>query len=161
MDTLHSVLFYALATVTVGGALATALGPARLRLFAMAAVAIGLGGLYADLSAAFAGLVALLAFIAVALLANARRDSEAGVQEAPRSIFQQLGGPLSALVFAVLAYLAWRTDFHAGFHPSGEINATALGRLLVNRDALALEALAAAFLLAVIGARSRLRSRRP
>ena len=155
MDTLHSVLFYALATVTVGGALVTALAQARLRALSLAVVAIGLAGLYTVLSAGFAGVIALLAYLGVAALAHGHRRWEAaapGAVEETRGFLQQLAGPLAGLSFLVLAYLAWRTGFHPGYRVSGEINATALGRLLVNRDALALEALALALLVGAAGA---------
>ena len=163
MDTLHSVLFYALATVTVGGALATALAPARLRAHSMAIVAIGLAGLYTVLSAGFAGVIALLAYLGVAVLARGNwrwEGGTAGAVEEPRGVLQQLAGPLAGVAFVVLAYLAWRTAFHSGHRVSGEFNATALGRLLVNRDALALEALALALLAGGAGAGLAARVRR-
>ena len=163
MDTLHSVLFYALATVTVGGALATALAPARLRALSMALVAIGLASLYTILSAGFAGVIALLAYLGVAVLVHGHWRWEAAtpaVVDEPRGILQQLAGPLAGIAFLVLAYLAWRTGFHSGYRFNGEFNATALGRLLVNRDALAMEALGLALFAAAAGAGLATRVRR-
>lgn len=162
MDTLHSILFYALAAVAVGGALFSALGPSRLRRVGMLALAAGLAGLYADLSAAFAGVVALVTYGAIAALGHTYRRLEVpALARPPRTLAENLAGPLSAVAFVVLAYLAWRTAFHTGYKPDGEVNATALGRLLVNRDALALEAVAAALLLAAGGTRFGIRPRRP
>lgn len=156
MDTLHSALFYALATVTVGGAMATALAPGRFRALAMAVVALGLAGLYTDLSAGFAGVIALLAYLGVAALSH----GQDAPRTEPRELLQHLAGPLAGLAFLVLAYLAWRSGFHPGYRVSGEFNATALGRLLVNRDALGLEAVALALLVGAAGAGLAARVRR-
>ena len=68
MDTLHSVLFYAFAAVTVGGGLVASLLGGRARALGVGAVAVGLAGLYADLNAGYAAIVTLVAFGASALL---------------------------------------------------------------------------------------------
>ena len=162
MDTLHSVLFYALATVTVGGALAVALAPGRFRALASAVLAVGLAGLYSDLSAGFAGAVALVAYLGIAVLVHGHRRWEvvAGAAVELRGRLQQAAGPLAGLAFCVLAYIAWRSAFHSSYWNSGEVNGTALGRLLVNRDALALEAVALLLLVSAAGAGLVARTRR-
>ena len=146
MDTLHSVLFYAFAAVTVGGGLVTSLLGGRARALGVAAVAIGLAGLYADLDAGYVAIVTLVAVGASALLLLGLR-SAAGLQE-PAGIAQQVGAVLAGAMFLVLLYVAFKARYFAGATFTGQFNAAALGRLLVGRDALALEAIAAALLVA-------------
>ena len=163
MDALHSALFYALAALTLAGGLAVALLAGERRLLGLLEVAVGLAGLYADLSAGFAAGAALLAYLACASLLlrtlRAWPALEAADRE-PRGVLQQVGGLLAGAVFLVLAYVAYRGDFAAGFQTSGEINTSAIGRLLLGRDALAAEALAGAFLVGVTAAAVTSRVRR-
>jgi hypothetical protein len=156
LDTLHSVLFYAFAAVTVAGGLVTALLGRRARALGVGAVAVGLAGLYADLDAGFAAVFTLLAFGASAILLL--RPQPAAPDE-PAGIAQQLGAVLAGLAFLVLAYAALRGRYFTGATFTGLFNAAALGRLLVGRDALALVAIAAALLVAAVTSGNVVRSR--
>ena len=157
MDTLHSVLFYAFAAVLVAGGLVTALLAGRTRAVGVAVVAVGLAGLYADLNAGFAAVVALLALGASAVILL-RLQWVAGARV---GIGQQLGAVSAGAAFLVLAYVSFRFSYFPGSTFTGVFNAAALGRLLFGRDALATEAIAAALLVAaasgglVVRARSR------
>src|SRR2546421_11322295 len=149
LDALHSALFYALAALTLAGGLAVALLAGERRLLGLLAVGLGLAGLYADLSAGFAAGAAVLAYLAcAALLLRTLRAWPAldAADREPRGVLQQAGGLLAGAVFLVLAYAAYRGDFAAGFQTSGEINTSAIGRLLLGRDAPAVEDPAGAFL---------------
>jgi hypothetical protein len=144
LDTLHSVLFYAFAAVTVAGGVATALLGGRSRALGVGAVAVGLAGLYADLNAGFAAVVVLLGMGASAVILL-RFQSTAS---APAGIGQQVGAALAGAAFLVLAYVAFRFTYFPGANLTGVFNTAAIGRLLLSRDALALEAIAAALLVA-------------
>jgi hypothetical protein len=156
LDTLHSVLFYAFAAVTVAGGLVTALLGGRARALGIGAVAVGLAGLYADLNAGFAALVVLIALGASAILLLRPQAADA-----PAGIAQQLGAALAGVAFLVLAYISFRFRYFPGSNLTGAFNAAALGRLLLGRDALATEAIAAALLVAAAsgGLIARTRSR--
>lgn len=152
MDTLHSVIFYAFATVAVAGGLAASLLDGRGRTLGVAAVTVGLTGLLADLDAGFAALVTLTAYGAatmVLLTSDRRTDLEAGADGRAGSV-RQAGAALAAFVFIVLAYSGFRGSWFSGYQAAGSINTAALGRLLFGRDALAVEAVAAALLVAVV-----------
>jgi NADH:ubiquinone oxidoreductase subunit 6 (subunit J) len=163
LDTLHSVLFYAFAALTVGGGLVACLLGGRERALGVGAVAVGLAGLYADLNAGFAAIVALVAIGASALLLISLRPptrATAGEEE-PAGIAQQLGAALAGLALLVLLYVAFNGHHFPGSGVTGQFNTAALGRLLAGRDALALEAIAAALLVAGVagGLIARTRSR--
>jgi len=145
LDTLHSVLFYAFAALTVGGGLVTALLGGRARALGIALVAVGLAGLYADLDAGYAAVVTLVALGASALALLGIRPT--AVAE-PAGIAQQLGAVLAGVVFLVLLYVAFAGRYFTGATYTGQFNAASVGRLLAGRDALALEAIAAALLVA-------------
>jgi len=145
LDTLHSVLFYAFAAVSVGGGLVTSLLGGRARALGVAAVAIGLAGLEVDLDAGFAAIVTLVAVGASALLLLGLRSP---APAEPAGITQQVGGVLAGAVLLVLLYVAYRGSYFAGATYTGQFNTAALGRLLAGRDALALEAIAGALLVA-------------
>jgi NADH:ubiquinone oxidoreductase subunit 6 (subunit J) len=145
LDTLHSVLFYAFAAVTVVGGLVTSLVGGRARALGLGALAVGLAGLYADLDAGFAAIVTLVAGGASALLLLGLRP--AAVEERA-GIAQQVGAALAGVVFLALLYVAFQGRYFAGSSLIGQFNTAAIGRLLVGRDALALEAIAAALLVA-------------
>jgi NADH:ubiquinone oxidoreductase subunit 6 (subunit J) len=150
LDTLHSVLFYAFAAVTVGGGLAACLLAGRARALAVGAVAVGLAGLYADLNAGYAAIVTLVALGASALLLLGLRPAPRAVagEEEAAGLAQQLGGLLAGVVLLVLLYVAFNGRHFAGANLTGQFNTAALGRLLAGRDALATEAIAAALLVA-------------
>ena len=150
MDTLHSVLFYAFAALTVGGGLSTSLLGGRARALGVAAVGVGLAGLYADLDAGYAAFVTLLAVGASALLLLGLAGPRFAASDAePAGLARQLGAALAGIVFLALAYVAFRGRYAVGTASIGVVNAAAVGRLLLGREALAVEALAAALLVAV------------
>lgn len=150
MDTLHSVLFYAFAALTVGGGLCTSLLGGRARALGVAAVGVGLAGLYADLAAGYAAIVTLVALGAcAALLLGLAGPGLVAADAEPPGPARQLGAALAGVVFLALAYIAFRGSYPAGTASVGTVNAAAVGRLLLGRDALAVEALAAALLVAV------------
>src|SRR5713226_1121691 len=69
MDSLHAIGFYVSAAISVGGGLLVAFLPGRgWRGLALAVAGLGIAGLYASLSADFAGLVALVSYAGCALL---------------------------------------------------------------------------------------------
>jgi NADH:ubiquinone oxidoreductase subunit 6 (subunit J) len=150
LDTLHSVLFYAFAALTVGGGLVTSLLGGRARALGVAAVGVGLAGLYADLDAGYAALVILVALGACAvLLLGLAGPRFAAADLEPAGLARQLGAALAGVVFLALAYVAFRGRYAGGTASIGAVNAAAVGRLLLGREALGVEALAAALLVAV------------
>jgi len=150
LDTLHSGIFYAFAAVTVAGGLLAALAAGRPRALGLALVAAGLAALYADLDAGFAALVTLVALGLSALVLLRAGAGRTATALEPGTLVNQLG-----------ASLAFRGAYFADYHAGGSFNTAALGRLLVDRDALAVEAVAAALLTgaaaAVLFARVRAR----
>ena len=161
MDALHSGIFYAFAAVTVAGGLLAALAAGRPRALGLALVAAGLAALYADLDAGFAALVTLVALGLSALVLLRAGAGRTATALEPGTLVNQLGASLAGVVFLVLAYIAFRGAYFADYHAGGSFNTAALGRLLVDRDALAVEAVAAALLTgaaaAVLFARVRAR----
>jgi NADH:ubiquinone oxidoreductase subunit 6 (subunit J) len=126
---------------------------------AVAVSGLGIVGLYASLSADFAGLIALVCYAGCALLIAAPQyravDAPVGF------VWRQAGAVAAAGLFAVLAYAAFRGDFvHATFQ-GGEIGTAAIGQFLFAHDALATEAVGALVLVALAGATAawRLRER--
>jgi len=112
-------------------------------------------------TAGFAAVVTLVAVGASALLLLGLPPATraAGGEEQPAGIAQQLGAALAGAVLLVLLYVAFNGHYFGGATFTGQFNAAALGRLLAGRDALALEAVAAALLVAgAVGGRI-LRSR--
>ncbi len=151
MDTLHTTGFYASAALSVSGGLLVALINGRVRRSAaLAASGVGVFGLYLSLSAGFASLIALLSFAAAAALL-ARPDYRAAPQ-VDRRRTRQLGAVACGLLFAALAYAAFKGNFVHGTFLGGAFDTAALGRLLMGRDALASEAVAAMVLVALVGA---------
>jgi hypothetical protein len=146
LDGLHSGLFYAFAAASVAGGLLTGLSTGRRRALGLALVAVGLAGLLADLDAGFAALATLVAFGASTLLLLRPGGPRAEPDLEPGGLLRQLGAALAGVVFLVLAYIAFRGDYFAGYQAGGRFNSAALGRILVGHDALPLEAVAAALL---------------
>jgi NADH:ubiquinone oxidoreductase subunit 6 (subunit J) len=157
LDTLHSVLFYAFAAVTVAGGLVAALLEARLRALGLGLVAIGVGGLLADLDAGFAALFSLVALGACALLIL---QLPAPRRWEPAGAARQLGAALAGLAFLGLAYAAFRGSYATSGGLIGTFNAAGLGRLLFAHDSFAVEALAGALLVAMIAGAGLVRERR-
>jgi NADH-quinone oxidoreductase subunit J len=151
MDSLHAIGFYVSAAISLGGGLLVAFLPTRpLRGLAVAISGLGIVGLYASLSADFAGLVALVCYAGCALLIAAPQyrvmDSPVGAS------WRQVGAIAAGGVFAIVAYAAYRGDFvHAAFK-GGEFGTAAIGQVLFSHDALATEAVGALVLVALVGA---------
>jgi NADH:ubiquinone oxidoreductase subunit 6 (subunit J) len=158
MDSLHAIGFYVSAAISVGGGLMVAFLPGRgARGLAVAASGLGIAGLYASLSADFAGLIALICYAGCALLIAGPRyrvvDSPVGFA------WRQAGAVAAAALFAVLAYAAYRGDFVQATYAGGEIGTAAIGRVLFAHDALAAEAVGALVLVALVGATAAWRVR--
>jgi NADH:ubiquinone oxidoreductase subunit 6 (subunit J) len=158
MDSLHAIGFYVSAAVSLGGGLMVAFLPGRgWRGLGLAVSGLGIAGLYASLSADYAGLVALVCYAGCALLVAAPRyrvvDSPIG------AVWLQAGGAAAAGLFALLAYAAFRGDFVHAAYKGGEIGSAALGRALFAHDALATEAVGALALVALVGATAAWRAR--
>ncbi len=158
MDSLHAIGFYVSAAISVGGGLLVAFLPGRgWRGLALGVAGLGIAGLYAALSADFAGLVALISYAGCALLIAAPRyrivDSPVGL------VWRQAGAVGAAGLFVVLAYAAFRGDFVSATYRGGEFGTAAVGRLLFAHDALATEAVGALVLVALVGATAAWRMR--
>ena len=158
MDSLHAIGFYVSAAISLGGGLLVAFLPTRpLRGLAVAISGLGTVGLYASLSADFAGLVALICYAGCALLIAAPQyramDTPVG------TMWRQVGAIGAGGLFAILAYAAFRGDFvHAAFK-GGEFGTAAIGQVLFSHDALATEAVGALVLVALVGATAAWRVR--
>ena len=126
---------------------------------ALLAFGAGLAGLLGVLSAGFAAVVVLVCFGAcgLALAAPAYR----AVWEGATGRWEQAGAVACGLLFAILLYASWRTDYFDGAYPGGSFGAAAIGGLLLARDGLAGDALAllalVAFVVAGVFWRARLR----
>lgn len=117
---------------------------------AVAIAGLGIAGIYASLSAGFAGLVALVCYAGCALLLAAPQYRV--MDTVVSSAWRQVGAIAAGGLFAVLAYAAWRGDFvHASYY-SGAFGSASVGRLLFAHDALATEAVGALVLVALVGA---------
>jgi NADH:ubiquinone oxidoreductase subunit 6 (subunit J) len=158
MDSLHAIGFYVSAAISVGGALLVAFLPGRgARGLAVAVSGLGIAGLYASLSADFAGVLALVCYAGSALLIAAPRyrvvDTPVGFA------WRQAGAVAAAGLFAILAYAAYRGDFVEATYRGGEIGSAAIGRVLFAHDALATAAVGALVFVTLIGATAAWRMR--
>jgi NADH:ubiquinone oxidoreductase subunit 6 (subunit J) len=158
MDSLHAIGFYVSSAISLGGGLLVAFLPGRgMRGLALAVSGLGIAGLYASLSADFAGLVAIVCYAGCALLIAAPRyrvvDSPIGF------VWRQAGAVAAAGLFAVLAYAAFRGDFIQATYRGGEIGTAAVGRVLFAHDALATAAVGVLVLVALVGATAAWRVR--
>lgn len=150
MDSLHAFGFYVSAALSVIGGLCVALLPDRARrAIALALAGLGLAGLYASLSAGFAGLVALVCYAGCALLL-ARPDYRS-VQQAVNDRWRQVGALGAGGLVAILAYSAFRGSFRTGSFSGGAGGTAAIGNLLFTHDALATEAIGALVLVTLAG----------
>lgn len=158
MDSLHSIGFYVSSGVLLLGALGVALLPGRdLRGAALAVVGVGLGGLYISLSAGLAAAVALVCYVTCgALLAGLRYRS---VEAVIAPWWRQLGAVSAAALLALVLFATFRGDFVNAKFFGGPFGASAVGRLLFAHDALATEAVAALFLVSLVGATALWRAR--
>ena len=158
MDSLHAIGFYVSAAISLGGGLLVAFLPTRgPRGLGLGVAGLGITGLYASLSADFAGLIALICYAGCALLIAGPRyrivDSPTGI------VWRQAGAVAAAGLFAILAYAAFRGDFVSATYRGGEFGTAAIGRLLFAHDALATEAVGALVLVALVGATAAWRVR--
>jgi hypothetical protein len=158
MDSLHAIGFYVSAALSVGGGLLFAFLPGRTeRGLAMAVAGLGIAGAYASLSADFAAVVALVSYACCAfLLAGPQHRA---VESVAGSTWRQVAAVATAVLFALLAYAAFRGDFVYTAFRGGEIGSAAVGAFLLAHDALATEAIAALMVLSLVGATVALRGR--
>lgn len=139
---LHSILLVIFGAAALAGAAITTWAASRPAAMAgMALLAAGSALVLADLSAGFAAVLVFVAVIAAAVLLPPPGEADGE----PRAF--NLGALACALLFAALAYAAYRGVFHSARYPGGQFNAGALGRLLLGRDPLALIAAGAAVLI--------------
>jgi NADH:ubiquinone oxidoreductase subunit 6 (subunit J) len=158
MDSLHAIGFYVSAALSVAGGLSVAFLPGRTRrALALAASGIGVAGIYASLSAAFAGVIALISFAGCAALLAGPGYRIVELQAGGR--WRQVGAVAAAALFAVLAYSAFRGHFPSATFLGGSLGAAPVGRLLFTHDALAAEAVGALVLVALVGATAAWRAR--
>jgi NADH:ubiquinone oxidoreductase subunit 6 (subunit J) len=160
MDSLHAIGFYVSAALAgVGGlVLAFAKGHER-RSLGLGLVGLGAAGTYTSLSAGFAAVITLVCYVACALLV-ARPDYRA-LEQVAGSVWRQVGAVGAALLFAALAYAAFRGDFARATFYGGAFGAVSVGRLLFAHDALATEAVGGLVLVALVGAALAWRRERP
>jgi|ERR1700674_368565 len=169
MDSLHAIGFYMSAGLSVAGGLAVAFLQGRgRRALALAVAGVGVAGIYTSLSAGLAGVVALISFAGCALLLAG--PSYRVIEPAVSGRWRQIGAVAAAVLFAVLAWSAFRGNFAAAFTGYSPITlggdgsgATQVGRQLFTHDALSTDAVGALVLVALVGATAvwRGRERRP
>jgi len=149
MDSPHAIGFFVSSAIALGGAAFVALLPGReLRSLALLVAGLGVAGVDVSLSAGFAAAVVLVTFAGcAAMLARPDYRTFNWVAGGP---WRQLGALGAALMFAVLAYAAYRGGFaHVQFN-GGWLGTAAVGRLLLARDTFATEAVAALVLVALV-----------
>ncbi len=162
MDSLHAIGFYVSAAVSVAGGLSVAfLSDRSRRAAALGAAGVGVAGIYASLSAAFAGGIALVCFAGCAALLAGPGYRIVELEVSGR--WRQIGAVAAAGLFLVLAYAAFRGHFANVTFAGGSMEAGSVGRLLFTHDALAADAVGVLVLVALVGATAawRARERRP
>lgn len=161
MDLVLTIVFFICAILAVAGALGASLAPtASWRLLGLLAVAAGTAGVLVGLSAGFVALVALVCLGASALLVGGAGSGPLRPAVAGRAALPgQVGAVAAALLLVVLLVVAVRGSFAAGAGAGGVFDVRALGHLFFGRDAMAMEAAAAA-LTAALAAGGLARSRR-
>ena len=158
MDSLHAIGFYVSSAVLLIGGLGVALLPGRpLRGAALALSGVGLAGIYVSLSAAFAGAVALICYLACAFMVAGPQYRS--VETAVSPLWRQLGALGAAALLAVLAYSAFRGDFVHASYSVGPFAARAVASLMLAHDVLATEAVAVLTVVAIAGATAAWRVR--
>ena len=164
MDSLHAIGFYVSAALSVAGGLAVAFLPDRgRRALALAVSGVGVAGVYASLSAAFAGLIALVSFAGCAAILGGA--SYRAMEPRVSGRWRQVGAVAAAALFVVLAYAAFRGHFAAGWTGYAPLTAdsgfgfTQVGRQLFTRDALSTDAVGAVVLVMLVGAAAAWRGR--
>src|ERR1700680_1268221 len=158
MDSLHAIGFYVSAALSVAGGLSVAFLPDRRRRgLALAVAGVGVAGIYASLSAAFAGVIALVSFIGCAALLAGSAYHSVVVEASGR--WRQIGAVAAAALFVVIAYAAFRGHFAGATFVGDGVGAAAVGKLLFTHDALAADAVGALVLVALVGATAAWRAR--
>ena len=158
MDSLHAIGFYVSAALSVAGGLAVAFLPDRSRrALALAAVGVGVAGIYTSLSAAFAGVTALVCFAGCAVLVAGPGYRSVVLEVSGR--WRQIGAVAAAALFVVVVYAAFRGHFASASFAWGGVGAAEVGRLLFTHDVLAAEAVGALVLVALVGATAAWRAR--
>ena len=162
MDSLHAIGFYVSAALSVAGGLSVAFLPDRSRrALALGAAGVGVAGIYTSLSAAFAGLIALVCFTGCATLLAGPAYRSVVLEVSGR--WRQIGAVAAAALFAVLAYAAFRGHFAGAPFTGYTAGAASEGGLLFSHEALAADAVGALVLVALVGASAawRARERKP
>ena len=150
MDSPHAIGFYVSSALCLGGGLMVAfLNDRAWRAVALLVAGVGVAGLDLSLSAGFTALVVLVSFAGCAALLV--RPDYRTVDWISGAGWRQLGAVGASVLFASLAYAAYRGAFaHVTFN-GGEFATAAVGRLLLARDALATEAVGALVVVALVG----------
>ncbi|GBD13750.1 NADH-quinone oxidoreductase subunit J [bacterium HR24] len=149
------VAFWALAVVTLGAALVTALVRDLVRaVVALVVSFLGVAGLFVLLSADFlgvaqaliyAGAIPVLIVFAIVLTPRAARDNAETGMRWPALV---LAGALAGLVIAVAVATDWGDGAREGFRET----ASAIGEALLNRYVLPFEVASVLLLAAMLGA---------
>jgi NADH:ubiquinone oxidoreductase subunit 6 (subunit J) len=149
MDSLHAVGFYASSAIALVGAILVALLPGRgARALALFLTGVGVAGIDTSLSAGFTAGVVLITFAGAAALI-ARHDYRS-FDFTTSILWRQLGGIAAVVLLGALAYAAFRGNFaHITFN-GGSLGTAAVGRLLFARDAVATDAIAVLFVIALV-----------
>ena len=155
MDLVLTIVFYAFAILGVVGALAAALSAtASPRLFGLIAVAVGTSGVLISFSAWILAFLALLCLGASALLVAGGRKvrgavpaHQSGLREAGLATLAGVAAAALLLVLLVVV-AAGGSSAKAGSGSAGAA-ASALGRVFFVRDALAVDAVGAAMMIAL------------
>jgi len=155
LDLVLTIVFYAFAILAVVGALAAALSATvSWRLLGSMAVAIGTSGALISLSAWLVAPLALVCLGASALLVGGGRQVQdaaqahgAGLREA--GLVTLAGVAAAAALFVLLAFVAAGGSFRNAGSGGAGVAASVLGRAFFVRDALAVEAVGAAVMIAL------------
>lgn len=155
MDLVLTIVFYAFAILAVVGVLAAALSATvSWRLLGLIGVAVGTSGVLFSLSAWLVALLALVCLGASALLVGGGREVR-GVAPALRTGLREAGPATlagvaaAALLFVLLMLVAAGGSFEKAGSGSAEVTPSVLGRAFFARDALAVEAVGAAVMVAL------------
>jgi hypothetical protein len=149
MDSPHAIGFYASSGVALLGALLVALLPGRgTRAAALLLAGIGVAGVDVSLSAGYTAGAVLLTFAGcAALLARHDYRSLDFVRGArPR----QLGAVGAVVLLGGLLYAAYRGNFAHVVFNGGPLGTAAVGRLLLEHDGLATEAVGVLAVIALV-----------
>ena len=154
MDLVLTIVFYAFAILAVVGVLAAALSAtASWRLLGLIGVAVGTSGVLISFSAWLVALLALVCLGASALLVGGGRQLR-GAEPAARAGLREAGpatpaGVTAAAVLVLLVVVAAGGSFEKAGSGSAGVAASVLGRAFFARDALAVEAVGAALMVAL------------